>query len=489
MKKNKLTTAVVASLAGVAGVAGISNAVNINYDGLGEVLIYPYYSVSNDLNTLLTVVNTTDRTKAVKVRFLEGDHSLEVLDFNLYLSPFDVWAAGLVPTVSSFSGHEGEPSGAIVYSDTSCVPYLTSGTEFRPFVIDNDVVNPNKAPNKSMERSTTGHFEIIEMGTLDPTVGYGFDAVHGGGGVPGVPTDCGQLQANWDGGGVWDAPSGGDPTVELFPVEGGLFGAASMINVAAGTSMTYNAIALDNFWAVGSIAHTEPGSTLPSLAESVQQSVVYANGTTYASDWVDNIQAVSALFIKNNVFNEYDLNADVAGKTEWVVTFPTKRFHVTPLPALAPFVETWDGNDACEDYGVLAWDREEDSNFCQVNPNDPLCVGGGVSPIGDDDVNTPVLCQEANVIEFLAAGSASTGTSAILGSTNLATIGSFESGWARLTFAQSVDDASGWTYTGLPLAGFAVQQYTNANAEPGVLAQYAGLFNHKASVNITSTAP
>jgi len=46
MKRNNLTTAVIAGLAGVAGVASISNAVDINNDGLGQVLIYPYYTVN-----------------------------------------------------------------------------------------------------------------------------------------------------------------------------------------------------------------------------------------------------------------------------------------------------------------------------------------------------------------------------------------------------------------------------------------------------------
>ena len=36
--------------------------------------------------------------KAVKVRFLEGKNSREVLDFNLYLSAKDVWTAAIIPT-------------------------------------------------------------------------------------------------------------------------------------------------------------------------------------------------------------------------------------------------------------------------------------------------------------------------------------------------------------------------------------------------------
>src|SRR5450432_4672902 len=93
MNRNNLTTAVIAAIAGVAGIANMASAVNLNPDGLGQVLLYPYYTVNSGQNTLLSVVNTTAIGKAVKVRFLEGYNSREVLDFNLFLSPFDVWTA------------------------------------------------------------------------------------------------------------------------------------------------------------------------------------------------------------------------------------------------------------------------------------------------------------------------------------------------------------------------------------------------------------
>lgn len=76
MKRNSLTTAVVAGIAGVAGFAGLANAVDLNPDGLGQVLIYPYYTVNKSQDTLLSVVNTDSvNGKAVKVRFLEGYNS------------------------------------------------------------------------------------------------------------------------------------------------------------------------------------------------------------------------------------------------------------------------------------------------------------------------------------------------------------------------------------------------------------------------------
>src|SRR5690606_37235273 len=61
-------------------------------NGLGEALVYPFYSAANGNDTYIHVVNTTEDVKAVKVRFIESQNSQEVLDFNLYLSPQDAWA-------------------------------------------------------------------------------------------------------------------------------------------------------------------------------------------------------------------------------------------------------------------------------------------------------------------------------------------------------------------------------------------------------------
>ena len=116
MNRKNLTAAVLAGLAGVAGIAGTAQAVNLNPDGTGQVLLYPYYTTNDGNQTLISVVNTTDQAKAVKVRFLEGFNSREVLDFNLYLSPFDVWVAAITRDPAA-----PESGGAIVaIADNSC---------------------------------------------------------------------------------------------------------------------------------------------------------------------------------------------------------------------------------------------------------------------------------------------------------------------------------------------------------------------------------
>ena len=99
LRKQATYAAVAGALAGV-GMVGSAQAVIVNPDGLGEVLIYPYYTVRNNQTTVFSVVNTTTASKAVKVRFLEAKNSQEVLDFNLYLSRRDVWVAAIVQTAA-----------------------------------------------------------------------------------------------------------------------------------------------------------------------------------------------------------------------------------------------------------------------------------------------------------------------------------------------------------------------------------------------------
>jgi len=62
----------------------------------GHHLIVPYYTVQNGQSTAFHITNTDGvNGKAVKVRFRGAGNSDDVLDFQVFLSPGDVWAAGL----------------------------------------------------------------------------------------------------------------------------------------------------------------------------------------------------------------------------------------------------------------------------------------------------------------------------------------------------------------------------------------------------------
>ncbi len=155
MNRKNLTAAVLAGLAGAAGIVGSAQAVNINPDGLGQVLIYPYYTVNSGNQTLLSVVNTTDEAKAVKVRFKEGKNSREVLDFNLYMSAWDVWTAAIVD--DGVCPPEEECAAPTLYTtDTSCtVPYIygNGGSQvFLPLGMNDTGVDDEYGPISSCNR-------------------------------------------------------------------------------------------------------------------------------------------------------------------------------------------------------------------------------------------------------------------------------------------------------------------------------------------------
>ena len=115
-----------AALAGIGalGATGAAQAVNVNPDGLGQALIYPYYTTQGTnapYNSLLSVVNSTNSGKVVKVRFLEGRNSKEVLDFNLWLSPKDVWTAAVVPFAPRVTVHVVVPWPPVTVMSSSSI--------------------------------------------------------------------------------------------------------------------------------------------------------------------------------------------------------------------------------------------------------------------------------------------------------------------------------------------------------------------------------
>ncbi len=149
-----------AAIAGatVLGASGAAQAVAVSPNGMGEVLVYPYYTVKGSAagvpyNTLISIVNSTDSTKAVKIRFREGKASQEVLDFNIFLSPYDVWTGYLEPSATGGT--------KISTTDTSCtLPAVVKDVEFRNFDYKGD-----KAEDDSLTRLQEGYFEVFEMAT------------------------------------------------------------------------------------------------------------------------------------------------------------------------------------------------------------------------------------------------------------------------------------------------------------------------------------
>src|SRR5438046_912519 len=110
-----------------------AQGVNLSPDGRGQVLLYPYYTTradtaGNPYGTLVSVINATASAKAVRVRFLEGKNSREVLDFNLFLSPFDVWTGAVLPDTATGGAKVGTFDRSCTlpaFSDSPTAPYVS----------------------------------------------------------------------------------------------------------------------------------------------------------------------------------------------------------------------------------------------------------------------------------------------------------------------------------------------------------------------------
>jgi hypothetical protein len=377
--------------------------------------------------------------------------------------------------------------GRIVSFDKSCtIPdntLLAAGVDFVNFAYTG---SQDDKGGSGLDRTKEGYVEIIEMATFPTYSCTSIQVTH----VGGVPFDCAGLS---DAGAAFDQRS----------ASGGLFGGMSLINVGSGRDVTEDAVALQRF--NRGPLYTPAGSILPNLADVAPKvSVTFAAEPNFASDlgvyaskWptpqYNPADPVSATLMHDAVMNEYVLDPGTKSGTDWVVTFPTKRFYVNVGTGSAPklFQRNFNGTaGSCDDITLNIYDREERTTSSPVTFSPP------------PPSLTNALCWEANIITF--------NNSNVLSSKNTANINtSFTNGWLRVGFARSTSSTfhtlgnvtqtthtwgvSGFstglskTYLGLPVVGFAVQTFTNGTLVVGgvlIGENYGGNFVHKYTTTI-----
>ncbi|RKY41976.1 MAG: hypothetical protein DRP81_08000 [Candidatus Omnitrophota bacterium] len=114
--------------------APVQARVEISNTDSGQVVIFPYYDVERDVECLIyNIVNTTPYWLQGHLRFREGKKSIEVLDFDIILSPHDVFLF-----MALGEGYFGKPgfysadSNTLAYSSERLrgVKEFTSGAVF-----------------------------------------------------------------------------------------------------------------------------------------------------------------------------------------------------------------------------------------------------------------------------------------------------------------------------------------------------------------------
>jgi len=397
--------------------------INLGTGNAGQVLFMPYYNVENGNETLLSVVNNTDRAKAVRINIRESQNSLLVLGFYIYLSSHDTWVAKISP--------DSGGGAAIVTYDNSC-SLLDSGAQTFRSTLFTD------GGDTSLARTREGFIEIIEAGVAQ--VGSnGENAI--------IDNNCSFIRTAFLTGQL-------NQQLPMESPEGGLTGSAAIINVGSGTEFEMPVTFLDN--AFSQPVHTSAG---PDLMDVAPRSNVLVESTsnppTMSDYWTSGYTAVSAVLISSEISNRYSVNPAVESETDWVITFPTKGYHINSNPGSpeAPFSQSFGGGGACEPSIMRTWDSD-----------------------GTERNSSSQLCYAANVISF--GGSNVLGALRTRITVDTASLSS-SNGWASIEFsgqAHSMSSSQGYVFQGLPAIGFAVNRLGNSNV--GAVAAYSNVTPH-----------
>lgn len=442
-------------------------------DGIGQVLIYPYYTAQSagvrPYNTYVSIVNHDGRGKALRVRFREGRNGREVLSFNLFLQGGDSWAGAIVPTAG----------GAQIRTvDQSCtspgfpVDFAPGSVPARDFS-DEAYKSNDDGYGVDLERIREGYAEVFEMAIFGDI-------------TPDPATHCDDFRAERVLGG-FDRPVGG------------LSGTLTLINVADGMDFTVNATALSDV--ASRKYYRGPADPYPDFdaAEINKVSAFVQNGKLYRTVWPTGLEAVDAALMRSSVTNEVVLDSPTQSATDWILTMPTRRFHVGTPPD-GPFKNAFiEGQDIPMEMRFFPRDgygHKYGEGACDL----PLCPGQSHVELR--------ARWSTTVLAFRAGGDFQPTTSDALGSRNAWGIGlasEVQNGSAFLTFGAFVspdrwydpkvefgaettridNNAKGYEafiVRGMPVVGFMVRTFRNGTLtcdDGACQGNYGGSFPHR----------
>jgi hypothetical protein len=460
-----------------------ASAVYLNPDGLGQALIFPYYTVQSNgsdwFNTYVSVVNHTAHAKALRVRVREARNSREVASFNLYLSPNDVWTGAVLPSFTS-------DVVRLVTADRSCtLPAATlTGGNAPGFTFQNTLYAGafDDGLGSGLDRTREGWIEVIEMAGLTGAAATAM--THN---AAGIPANCAAIQA----------ASANDIAVPT----GGLSGTLTLINVASGMDFTVNADALAD---LSTRSFFRPASdAYPDLnaVEIDPVSVVVANGSVYRSTWNRAADAVSAVLLRSEALAEYVLDAGTQSNSAVMLAFPTRQFYVNAASGAAPFSRPAAWSPGCAQGGEPAayesFDREERRTSLLPSPGLPAVAPAICAASLAIDVRNGSAHMPTGVTGFLGSTGGFSGIAVLVGS-------DFQNGWlqikptagtltslgtsTRTSVATGLTTTGAHVYSGLPMVGLSVRTFVNGTLTCGAgscQGNYGGSFPLKFRRSIT----
>lgn len=493
MKKSLIALSVGAVLGGVSASAGAQSADRLVFNpaGVGHILIVPYFSTQSGNATLLNIVNTdTVRGKAVKIRFRGASNSDDVYDFQVFLSPSDVWTAAI--------SQASDGVAQLATSDRSCtVPANVNGK----FITSR--LNPALTGAELANETREGYVEILNMGDIPPdtaTTSLFFVTKHNAAGTAPCtrsildnltisdsrliqPTTG--LMANWT---IINVPNttvwSGEAAAVEARTSAGAPGSgrnvywpqrADPVVVSDLLTLTADPLFLDG-------AVTAAQYDLPDLSTPYVSTACIANCAQVQANELSFAMAAT------RVAGEYLSSASINASTDWVVSKPTRRYYAavdyTGSSSGGPVIvdnlndnsvpiavyyrrstTSTTGNlqlgnstnggkpyQACVQVTSIAWwNREEGS---------PAPDGPVISP--GQPKQPPFLCGEVSVV---GVNSPTSPLGASVARVNV-TIGSgFDDGWGLLT---ALNPFAPYGNLGLPMLVTQFSKATNSAVSPGI---------------------
>jgi len=160
MKKSILATSIAAAVFGLGATAAQAQTYELKSNGIGNMLIVPYFSTQEGNATLLSITNTDlVNGKAVKVRFRGAANSDDLFDFQVFLSPGDVWTANVSKAADGKS--------VLTTSDNSCTKPAKAALNAARF----STSRLDQTMSAELQASGTreGYIEIINMADIPKT--------------------------------------------------------------------------------------------------------------------------------------------------------------------------------------------------------------------------------------------------------------------------------------------------------------------------------
>lgn len=313
----------------------------VNPGGTGDVLLYGYYNVRDNNRTYLSVTNTDSTYGArVRIRFREAatltganipgckNGSQEILDFDICLSRNDVWSGRIVDSAAGATLQSADDDTAVqVCEGSNCI-----GTFAAMFPAGQAFKSGSNNLNITVDQTREGYFEIIAEDQL----------IEDCGGAQQPDCTCGDL-----------LDTGGD-------VENVLMGHAYIINLSDTSTFAYAATALGDF-ASGDITPSPLfGGNNPNLRDDSE------DGT---------IDPVNYALTKANLYSIYDIESNLGGKADLIVTFPTKWATHDESVSSIPACVGINRSDIFDDTSVLVQIFDDAENApeetCQFSPCTP----------------------------------------------------------------------------------------------------------------------